>query len=144
MEGEKVFTTCENASIVEYKNVIIIILFSLFILAVLGVNVCTISSNLIDFVTDIFAPILRNVLDMFGYSIGSALKNTAVDVKNGTIVGVDVAGDAVADAGGVIMQQTKKENFSVLDDFINKGPEGMTIMAPEPVISSNPIQKLSR
>jgi hypothetical protein len=144
MEGEKVFTTCENASIVEYKNVIIIILFSLFILAVLGVNVCTISSNLIDFVTDIFAPIFRNVLDMFGYSIGSAIKNTAVDVKQGAIIGVDVAGDAVADAGGVIMQQTKKENFSVLDDLINKGPECMKIMAPEPVISSNPIQTLSR
>jgi hypothetical protein len=144
MEGEKVFTTCENASIVEYKNVIIIILLVLFILALLGVNVCSMSSNAIDFVTNIFAPIFRNVLDMFGYSIGSAIQNTALDVKDGAIIGVDIAGDAVANAGGVIMQQTKKENFSVLDDFINKAPEGMTIMAPEPVISSNPIQKLSR
>lgn len=144
MEGEKIFTTCENTSTVEFKNVIIIILFSLFILALLGVNVCTISSNLIDFVTDIFAPIFRNVLDTFGYSIGSAIKNTAEDVKNGTIIGVDVAGDAVADAGGVIMQQTKKENFSNLDFIINTPPEAMTIMAPEPVITSNPIQSLSR
>jgi hypothetical protein len=144
MEGEKVFTTCENASIVEYKNVIIIILLVLFILALLGVNVCSMSSNVIDFITNIFAPIFRNVLDMFGYSIGSAIQNTALDVKDGAIIGVDIAGDAVANAGGVIMQQTKKENFSVLDDFINKSPEKMKIMAPEPVITSNPIQKLSR
>lgn len=144
MEGEKVFTTCENASIVEYKNVIIIILLILFILALLGVNVCSMSSNLIDFITKIFGPIFRNVLDMFGYSIGSAIQNTAIDVKNGAKIGVDVAGDAVASAGGVIMQQTKKENFSNLDNIINHAPEGMKIMAPEPIITSNPIQTLSR
>ena len=144
MEGEKVFTTCENASIVEYKNVIIIILLILFILALLGVNVCSMSSNLIDFITKIFGPIFCNVLDMFGYSIGSAIQNTAIDVKNGAKIGVDVAGDAVASAGGVIMQQTKKENFSNLDNIINHAPEGMKIMAPEPIITSNPIQTLSR
>jgi len=144
MEGEKVFSTCEDVVIAEYKNVIIIILLSIFILALLGVNVCGLSSNLIDFVTDIFAPILRNVLDMFGYSIGSAIKNTAHDVKNGAKTGVDIAGDAVGDAGAVIMQQTKKENFSALDILINSAPEAMTNLMPEPLVSSNPIQSLSR
>jgi hypothetical protein len=144
MEGEKVFTTCEDASMTEYKNVVIIILLSIFFLALLGVNVCTLSSHLIDFVTDTFAPILRNVLDMFGYSIGSAIKNTAYDVKEGAKAGVDIAGDAVGDAGGVIMQQTKKENFSALDILINSGPEAMSNFMPEPVMASNPIQSLSR
>jgi hypothetical protein len=144
MKGEKIFTTCESVSIVEYKNVIIIIILSLIILALLGVNVCSISSNLIDFVADIFAPILRNVLDVFGYSFGSAIKNTAEDIKSGAKVGVDVASDAVSDAGGVIIQQTKKENFLNLDNIINDAPEGMTIIAPEPVITSDPIQKRLR
>jgi hypothetical protein len=144
MEGEKIFTTCENASIVEYKNVIIIIILILFILALLGVNVCSMSSNLIEFITSIFGPIFRNVLDMFGYSIGSAIQNTAIDVKYGAQIGVDIAGDAVANAGEVIMQQTKKENLSNLDNIINHAPEGMEIMAPEPIITSNPIQTLSR
>jgi hypothetical protein len=143
MEGEKIFTTCEDSFIVEYKNFLIIILLSLFILVILGINICALFSGVVDFLVGIFAPIFRNVLDMFGYSIGSALNASAQDVKQGVMTGVDIAGDSVSDAGKIIMDQSK-DNFSTLDNLINSAPEAMTNPEPTPLIASNPIQSLSR
>jgi hypothetical protein len=124
MEGSKTkyFSTCEDPSTAEYKNSIIIIVLILLVLSLLGINVCTISGGIIDFITDIFAPVFRNVLDMFGYSFGAALKNSAEDLTEGAKVGVEVVGSSVADAGDIIMEQTKKEGFSDFDIYINSSP----------------------
>ena len=124
MEGSKMkyFSTCEDPSTAEYKNSIIIIVLILLVLSLLGINVCSISGGIIDFITDIFAPVFRNVLDMFGYSFGAALKNSAEDLTDGAKVGVEVVGSSVADAGDIIMEQTKKEGFSDFDIYINSSP----------------------
>jgi hypothetical protein len=143
MEDKRVFTTCEDSTVVEYKNTIVIASLSLIILALLGINVCGILSNAVDFVSNVFSPIVRNVLDVFGYSIGSALKHTAEDVKQGAKTGVDIVGDTVEDAGDLIMAQTK-EHFTVLDNIINTAPESMINREPMMMNASSPIQLLSR
>jgi hypothetical protein len=135
----KYFSTCENPTITEYKNTIIIIFLTLIVLSLLGVNICNISTGAVDFVTDIFAPIFRNVLDMFGYSFGSALKHTADDITDGAKVGVEVVGGSVSDVGDIIMEQTKKEGFINLDAFLNASPYSQT--NPETLVSVDPLQK---
>jgi hypothetical protein len=135
-QSNKVFTTCEDSNTVESKNTIIIILLSLFVLSLLGINVLGIGSGILDFITDIFAPIFRNVLDMFGYSFGAAIKHAAMDVKKGARVGVEVVSDSAKDAGEIIMEQTKKENC---DTFLNTSPYSETTV--ETLVSSNPLQK---
>uniref|UniRef100_A0A6C0B8C4 Uncharacterized protein n=1 Tax=viral metagenome TaxID=1070528 RepID=A0A6C0B8C4_9ZZZZ len=135
-QPKKIFTTCEDSSTVEYKNTIIIMLLGLFILSLLGINVLGMGSRIIDSIIDIFAPIFRNVLDMFGYSFGSAIKYTASEAENVAKVGIEVVGDSGKDAGEIIMQQTKKENF---DTFLNTSPYIETNV--ETLVSSNPIQK---
>lgn len=135
-QTNKVFTTCEDSNTVEFKNTIIIILLSLLVLSILGINVLGIGSSIVDFITDVFAPIFRNVLDMFGYSFGAAVKNSAIDAKNVAKVGVEVLGDSAKNAGEIIMEQTKKENF---DTFLNTSPYIETNV--ETLVSSNPLQK---
>ena len=135
-QSNKIFTTCEDSATVEHKNTIIIMLLGLFVLSLLGINVLGISSGIVEFITDIFAPIFRNVLDMFGYSFGAAIKHTAIDVKNGAKVGVEIISDSAKDAGEIIMEQTKRENF---DTFLNTSPHSETVV--ETLISSNPLQK---
>jgi hypothetical protein len=124
MEGSKTkyFSTCEDPTTAEYKNSIIIVVLFLLLLSLLGINVCIISGGIVDFITDIFAPIFRNVLDMFGHSFGAALKHGAEDLTEGAKVGVEVVGSSVADAGDIIMEQTKKEGFTDLDAYLNESP----------------------
>lgn len=135
-QSKKIFTTCEDSATVESKNTIIIIFLSLFVLSLLGINILGIGSGIIDFFTSIFAPIFRNVLDLFGYSFGAAIKNSANDAKNVAKFGVEVVGDSAKDAGEIIMEQTKKENF---DMFLNTSPYIETTV--ETLVSSNPLQK---
>lgn len=134
----KYFSTCEDATTVEYKNSIIIIILTVFLLSILGINVLAFANKFVDFITDIFAPIFRNVLDMFGYSFGSALKNTASDVKKGAVIGVEVVGDSVRDAGDIIMEQSKNETFMNLDTYLNTAPN--VSYEVETMVSSNPLQ----
>lgn len=131
----KIFTTCEDSATVEYKNTIIIMLLGLFVLAILGVNVLGIGSGIVEIVINIFSSIFRNVLDMFGYSFGAAIKNTAIDIKNGAQIGVEVVGDSAKDAGEIIMDQSRRENFDV---FLNTAP--YIEFNPETLVSSDPLQ----
>lgn len=135
----KYFSTCEDPITVEYKNTIIIIFLSLIVLSLLGINVCGMSTGIVDVITGVFAPIFRNVLDMFGYTFGSALKNVAEDVTGGAKVGVEVVGGSVADAGDIIMDQTRKEGFVNLDAFLNASP--FKPSEPESMVSVDPMQK---
>jgi hypothetical protein len=134
----KYFSTCEDATTVEYKNSVIIVIITMFLLSILGINVFGFGAKIIDFITDIFAPIFRNVLDMFGYSFGSALKNAAGDVKKGAVIGVEVVGDSVRDAGDIIMEQTHNESFMDLDTYLNTAPN--ISYEVETMVSSNPLQ----
>jgi len=134
--SNKIFTTCEDSTTVEHKNTLIIMLLSLFVLSLLGINVLGIGSGVVEFITDIFAPIFRNVLDMFGYSFGAAIKHSAMDIRDGAKVGVEVVSDSAKDAGEIIMEQTKNENF---DTFLNTSPYSETVV--ETLVSSNPLQK---
>jgi len=133
------FSTCENSTTSEYKNSIIIILLSLVILSILGVNVFGIGAGVVDFITDIFSPILRNVLDMFGYSLGAAIRSAADQATDGAKFGVEVVGGSVKDAGQIVMQQTKKEHF---DNFLNSAPE--ILSNPSYESASSHIQSVSR
>jgi hypothetical protein len=135
----KYFSTCEDPTTTEYKNTIIIIFLTLIVLSFLGINICEMSTGIVDVITGVFAPIFRNVLDMFGYSFGSALKNTAEDLTGGAKVGVEVVGGSVVDAGDIIMDQTKNEGFVNLDTFLNASPFGQ--VEPENMVSSDPMQK---
>jgi len=118
----KYFSTCEDPSTAEYKNSIIIVVLFLLVLSLLGINVCTISGGIVDFITNIFAPIFRNVLDTFGYSFGAALKHSAEDLTDGAKIGVEVVGSSVAEAGEIIMEQTIKEGFTDFDTYLNASP----------------------
>jgi hypothetical protein len=137
----KYFSSCEDPTIVEYKNSIMIIFLSLIILSVLGINICGMSARVVDFTAGIFAPIFRNVLDMFGYSFGAALKHTAGDLADGAKLGVEVVGGAAEDAGEIIMEQTKKEGLINIDTFLNMSPYAARGFSPDTLSSIDPLQK---
>jgi len=135
----KYFSTCEDPTTTEYKNTIIIIFLVLIVLSLLGINICEISTGIVDVITGVFAPIFRNVLDMFGYTFGSALKNAAEDLTGGAKVGAEVIGATVVDAGEIIMDQTNNEGFANLDTFLNASP--FKPSEPENMVSVDPMQK---
>jgi hypothetical protein len=124
----KRFSSCEDVVITEYKNYFIVLLSSALVLSVLGINVLDVVTNAVRQVSEVLTPIATNVLDMFGSSLGYAIKNSSQDAATGAKAGIDVAGGAIGDAGDLLVKTTqkdkqKKEGFSgytTLDDMLNK------------------------
>ena len=108
--SKKVFSTCEDAYTTEYKNFIIIILLTLLILGFLGINVCGFIADVLTYCFEPVYQVIRNILYMFGFSIGGAINNVADVVADGAITGIEIADDTIHDATGIMMRATDKDS----------------------------------
>jgi len=163
---KKIFTTCEDMYYSEYKNTVIIVLLVLLILAILGINVCEFIGTMGYSLLDPFIQVVRNILSMLGYGVGSAINDVADAVSDGAKIGVDIADGTVHDATYLLMEATDKpsdeelakeraiakkkkekcEGFSVymptFDDKINKSsvsepPPPSPFMEIQPLMTNN-------
>ena len=58
--------TSSNESSFSNKNIIIIILVALLVFSFLGINLLTTSGNIIQTITNIFGPLVVQILSIFG------------------------------------------------------------------------------
>jgi len=102
------FTTCEDMYYSEYKNSVIIVLLILLILAVLGINVCGFIGDMGHSLLQPVLKVLRDIISMFGYSVGSAINDVSDVVSDGAKAGVEIADGTVHDATYLFMDATDK------------------------------------
>jgi len=165
--SKKIFSTCEDAYITEYKNFIIIILLTLLILGFLGINICGFIADVLSFCFEPIYQLGRGVLYTFGFSVGGAINNVADAVSDGAKTGIEIADGTIHDATGLIMKATDKdsdetvlkrrleekerrekkcEKFSLysqsFDNMINSSSQKITI-PPNPVTTSSPNSETS-
>ncbi len=105
------------------RNLIIIGLIVLLILAVLGINLLSISGNVLQYTTDIFEPLVFKVLSLFGYGAGTIINKTADVAGDTSKLGIDIAEGTVHSIGDLLKNASNpnidNETRKNLDDAIN-------------------------
>jgi hypothetical protein len=136
------------------KNFIIIILIALLLLSFLGVNLLTILGNGVQWINNLFGPLVSQILSVFGYTTGTILDKSADLVGETAKTGIDIATGTVRSVGGLLIDASDdnlddrskidkiqpKEDDKKLDEKINTGGENKKPSSPEPSDSANPIQ----
>lgn len=117
------------------KNTIIGILVFLLVLSFLGINLLVAGGDLLKSVYDFFAPLINQILHLFGFTAGTVINKTADIVTDTAKIGVDIAGGAVHDVGNLLIDSTKATS---LDNKINNAPTQYNDHKPDS--SENPIQ----
>jgi len=123
------------------KNAVIVILLVLVILSLIGLNLPLVVGNIIDVITNIFGPTVKNVLAMFGFSTG-VLINNAADVTAGAAnLGVDIAKGTTHSIGDLLINSSQggisDSEKSRLDQALTS-PKCANQPSPAPVQSSEP------
>jgi hypothetical protein len=101
------------------KNILIIILLTVLIFSVLGVNIFTAIGNLLQQIIDIFNPTLKKTLGDLGYATGSLINTSSDALSEVSKTGIDIANGTFNQVGDLI----KKSSGRDLDHSLNKGPE---------------------
>ena len=101
------------------KNILIIILLTVLIFSVLGVNIFTAIGNFLQQIIDIFNPTLKRTLGDLGYATGSLINTSSDALSEGSKQAIDIANGTFNQIGDLI----KKSSGRNLDHSINKGPE---------------------
>ena len=105
------------------KNMVIAGLIILLLLAVLGINLLSVSGNILQSLTNIFSPLILNILSLFGYTAGTIINKTADVAGDTTKLGVDIA-EGTAHSIGDLLKNSSNPNIDTeakkrLDDAIN-------------------------
>ena len=101
------------------KNILILILLTVLIFSVLGVNIFTSIGNFLQQIIDIFNPTLRRTLSDLGYASGSLINTSSDALSDVSKTGIDIANGTFHEVGDLL----KKSSGRNLDHSINKGPE---------------------
>jgi hypothetical protein len=128
------------------KNILIFVLLGLLVLSFIGVNLLSVSGNILDSLSEIFGPMFRNVASIFGYSTGELI-NTTADVASDTAkLGIDIAEGTLQNVGNLLkdaskggMDETRRKSLEQSLRGSNC-PTDRTAMAAEPDAASNNIQ----
>ena len=123
------------------NRTIIIVLVVLLALSLLGINILTILGDLLKTIADILAPLISQLLSIFGYTAGSVIHKTADVVGDVAKTGVDIAEGSVQSVG-TILRDASRPNVdpvatSNLDRALNVGSVKYT--QPTPATSENPV-----
>jgi len=125
------------------KNIIIILLIILLVFSFLGVNILTISGNIMQTFIQIFGPLVSQILSIFGYTTGTVINKTADVVADTAKTGIDIAEGSIQSVGN-ILRDASQSNVDVrskqsLDTALNQG----ILKGNDPRADSteNPIQK---
>ena len=126
------------------KNTIIIVLLVLLILSFIGINLLTLSGNILSNISEPLGPFIRSLLSMIGFTTGTIIKGSADLVANTADAGIDIAkgtthsiGDLLINANQPGIDSSKQISLS---DVIG-GPNINAVSSstsPQPVQSSNP------
>ena len=126
------------------KNIIIIILVVLLILVILGINILTVSGNILQSIANIFGPLITQILSIIGYTTGTVLNKSADIVGDTTKTGIDIAEGTVHSVADLL----KNASNPNVNDASKRGLDNALNLAsysnsrgPEPDNSANPIQK---
>lgn len=84
------------------KNLLVLVLLTLLILSFIGINILSVSGNLLNEVAKIFGPTFTNLAAMFGYSTGELINNTADVAADATKLGVELAEGTAQDIGNLL------------------------------------------
>ena len=147
--------TSSNESSFSNKNIIIIILVALLVFSFLGINLLTTSGNIIQTITNIFGPLVVQILSIFGYTAGTIIDKTADLGTDVAKTGIDVIDGTLHSVGGLLksasQQNVDDKAKRQLDQTINNGQLYTQSPAPskeqnkkpeqaEPDKTSSPIQ----
>lgn len=129
------------------KNIVIIFLVILLILSILGINILTLLGSVLEWLTNLFGPVIIIILSFFGYTTGSVIVKTSDIVGDVSKGGIDLATGAVDDIGNLLKNASESavdNKFkSSLDTALNTSPSNLPSSPPkepEPTPASNPVQ----
>jgi hypothetical protein len=109
------------------KNGIIIFLLVLVILSFLGINMLSISGNLLEEMSKIFGPTFKGIVSMLGYSAGELVDTTADVGADTAKFGIDIAEGSIHSVGKLLKSSSEQ---SVNDDI--KQNLELSISRPKP------------
>jgi hypothetical protein len=121
------------------KNLVILVLSFLLMLSFLGINLLGNLDGVIRYITELISPLLQ----VIGYTAGSALNKTSDLVADTAKTGVEIADGSVQNIGNLLIKASEADGGE-LDEVIDS-PEPVRRMRipeePEPDTTANPIQK---
>ena len=125
------------------KNLIIIVLVSLLFLSILGINILSIFGNAIQGTSNIFGPLVLNILGFFGYTTGTIIDKGADVTSDVAKAGIDIAEGTLHSVGDLLKNTgnlTDTKYKTNLDNALNSAPTPK-VEPPQPTPGENPIQK---
>jgi hypothetical protein len=132
------------------RNMIIIVLLVLFIFLLLGINLLSVTGNVIESAGDIFGPVFKNLLSMIGYSTGELIITASDTAATGANLGVDIAkgtshsiGDLLKNAskGGIDESQrvSLQQALNMPRCLKEKESTSNVSKEPQPIQTSDPV-----
>jgi hypothetical protein len=97
----------ENTIIFDSRNILIVILTIVLILAIMDINIFYIIGNFIQVLSNIFMPFIRKILSLFGYSTGTILNETAELASNTAKLTIDIAEGTIQSVGGLLQKASQ-------------------------------------
>ena len=125
------------------KNFIISTLLFLLILSSFCINILNVLVDLVERLTRIFGPLIKQILSVLGYTAGTVIDETAGVATDVATAGIEIAGDSVQTVGN-LLKDMSVSNINVqsrqeLDRSLNTNTVDMSGLNED--VSENPIQK---
>ena len=98
------------------KNTVIIVLVGLLVLSFLGVNLLVMTGDTMQYITNVFKPLVDQILATLGYTTGTVLVKSADVVGDTAKLGIDIAEGAVQSVGNLLKSAG---NPDLLDKSLN-------------------------
>lgn len=121
------------------KNIIIICLVVVLFLSLLGINIFAIFGNVLQYITNIFNPVVSKGLSDLGYASGTVIDKSSDVLADTSKLGIDIAHDTIQSVGELLVKASGKNGDSNIDDAINQPPTTAPEQ-PNPDTSTSPIQ----
>ena len=119
------------------RNMVILGLIILLLLAVLGINLLSVSGNILQSITNIFAPLILNILSLFGYATGTIINKTADVAGDTTKLGIDIAEGTVHSIGDLL----KNSSHLNINDNSRKSLDNAINIFTHPTTTPQPTTK---
>ena len=124
-------TLSDRISMFDGRNIMIGILIFIIILTYFGINLLDIFGRAVQKGVDVLAPFVTQLLDMIGYSSGSALNTAAEVTSDVTKESVEIAEGAVKNIGNILIG----------DEAVGHRKYANVLNEPSPDVPEDNIQK---
>jgi hypothetical protein len=116
-----------------------LVLVVLLVLSFVGINLLTVSGNVVDGIAKLFGPVFANLLSMVGYSGGELLNNASDAVASTAKFGIDVANGTVHSVGnlmkGAATTQPKNLEQAVRSPKTGGGQQPVPVPTTDAIVS---------